>query len=225
MQSNLIRVTPLLARRSLAWLTLCAIAAPSSPAWAQSAPTGDPIASLLDSVTEDEESTPSEALEVSPAPEAAPFAFTLGASRGPLASLALPRLPLASTVGPPEQAASAPAEPDDGSGLRTAGYIAGGVGLVGLALFALAGLGAKSAYDKLDSDCGNLRCTDEGHRSDIEGGRMLQTTANIGLAAGFAGLGVGATLLVLGSRSSVEKTGPAASVSANGGMVTYGGAF
>jgi hypothetical protein len=94
-----------------------------------------------------------------------------------------------------------------------------------MGLFAIAGLGAKSAYDKLDSDCGDARCTDEAHRSDIEGGRMMQITANIGLAAGLTGLGVGATLLVLGNRSSVEKRGPSASVSASGGMITYGGHF
>ena len=201
----LIRVAPRLSRRPLAWLTLCAITAPTASARAQSAPTPDLITSLLDSATGDE-ATP----------------------KGPLVSLALPRLPVASTAGPAVQgstAAPAQAGADDGSGLRTAGYVAGGVGLVGIALFAIAGLGAKSAYDKLDSDCGDAPCTDEAHRSDIEGGRMLQTTANIGLALGLTGLGVGATLLVLGSRSSAERRGPSASVSANGGMITYGGYF
>src|SRR5690349_19391272 len=45
MQSSLIRVSPRLLRRPLAWLTLCAIAAPSSPAWAETAPGSDVIGS------------------------------------------------------------------------------------------------------------------------------------------------------------------------------------
>jgi hypothetical protein len=156
------------------------------------------------------------------------LAFTLDSGHRALTSLSLPRLPAMSTAARPEQPAAAappPADADDGSGLRTAGYVAGGVGLVGMALFAIAGLGAKSAYDKLNADCGERPCTDEAHRSDIEGGRMLQTAANIGLAAGLTGLGVGATLMVLGSRSSVEKRGPSASVSTSGGMITCEGRF
>jgi hypothetical protein len=54
---------------------------------------------------------------------------------------------------------------------------------------------------------------------------MLLTAANIGLAAGLTGLGVGATLMVLGSHSLVEKRGPSASVSTGGAVVTYGGHF
>ena len=96
---------------------------------------------------------------------------------------------------------------------------------MGMVLFAIAGLNAKSAYDNLNSDCGNAPCTDAAHQSDIEAGRMWQTTANIGLAAGLTGLGVGATLLVLGSQSSGEKPGPSASISTHGGMITYGGHF
>jgi hypothetical protein len=220
MQSSLIRPS----RRPLAWLTLCAIAAPSSTAWAEPARARDPIAALVGALTNDEEIVASREPESTAA--IPPIAFTLGAAKGPLAAVSLPRLPALSTVADATAAPpTAPAPVDDGSGLRTAGYVAGGVGLVGLALFAIAGLGAKNAYDKLDADCGSDGCTDEAHRSDIEGGRMLQTAANIGLATGLTGLGVGATLMVLGSRSPVEKREPSASVSANGGMITYGGHF
>jgi hypothetical protein len=189
----------------------------------------EPIAPLIDSLTDESEDSASAEHAASSVPRT--FAITLDAAKGPLASYAWPRLPFASAADPSEPtAAPAPdltparAEADDGSGLRTAGYVAGGVGLVGIALFAIAGIGAKSAYDKLDSDCGTTACTDEAHQSDIEGGKMLQTTANIGLAAGLVGLGVGATLLVLGSRSS-DKREPTASVSTNGGMITCGGRF
>lgn len=249
MQSSLIRVP----RRSLACLTLCAISAPAPAAWGQSRPFFD-LTSLFDSLTEheerdaafsepevtaaqqdDEERTGAPAASAAtepssdfPAVMTTPIALTLGADQRRFASISLATLPpLATTASSTEATAAAPTPgaDDDGSGLRTAGFVAGGVGLAGMALFAIAGLGAKSAYDKLDSDCGNAPCMDEAHRSDIEGGRMLQTTANIGLAAGLTGLGVGATLLVLGSRSSVEKRGPSASVSPSGGMITYGGRF
>ena len=248
MQSSLIRLAIHFSRRPITWLTLCAIAAPS-PAFAQSAPEGAAIATLIGSLTGEDERTTlddSDGALTSPADESEatapttiavldgsttpmsgqPFTFTLVPRTGALKALALSKPLLGAPVAADEKAAATPsASPDDGSGLRTAGYVAGGVGLAGLALFAIAGLGAKSAYDKLEADCGRTPCTDEAHRSDIEGGRMMQTAANIGLATGLVGLGAGATLLVLGNQSSTEKRGPSATVSANGGMITYGGHF
>ena len=248
MQSSLIRLATSFSRTPVTWLTLCAMTA-SSPGFAQSAPARDAVATLIGAAGGDDERTTSHDSDLSPQSpaddaEAAapatitafaapatpisgrPFTFTLARGTGTLATLALPKLPLGAPVtGGENAAAAASPSTDDGAGLRTAGYVAGGVGLVGLALFAIAGLGAKSAYDKLEADCGQTPCTDEAHRSDIEGGRMMQTAANIGLAAGLVGLGVGATLLVLGNQSSTDKRGPSANVSANGGMITYGGHF
>jgi hypothetical protein len=178
----------------LASLTLCAFAASSFPAFAQSAPESG----------------------VAKGPASVPAATA--DAKGPTS---LPPA-TADAKGP---TSLPPATADDGAGLRTAGYVAGGVGLVGLALFAIAGLGAKSTYDKLESDCGSTPCTDPAHQSDIEQGRMLQTLANIGLAAGLTGLGVSATLLVIANNSSAEKRMPAASLSPNGGMITLGGKF
>jgi hypothetical protein len=199
MESNLIRLLPSLPQRSFAWLTLCAMLVPASPAIAQSAPASDAFTQLLRASSDSD-------------------------------AIAVPKFTWQGVTTPiePTLAEASPSEPppatDEGSDLRTAGYVASGVGLVGLALFAIAGLGAKSAYDKLDTDCGSSPCTDEAHRSDIEGGRMLQTAANIGLAAGLTGLGVGATLLVLGNRST-EKREPSASVSVSGTTITLGGHF
>jgi hypothetical protein len=248
MQSSLIRLANSVSRAPVTWLTLCAMTA-SSPAHAQSAPARDAVATLIAARGSDDERATSNDSDLSPqsAPADAegaapttitafaasvapiggrPFIFTLTRGAGALGTLALPKLPLGAPVTAGENAAAtASPSADDGAGLRTAGYVAGGVGLVGLALFAIAGLGAKSAYDKLESDCGQTPCTDEAHRSDIEGGRMMQTAANIGLAAGLVGLGVGATLLVLGNQSSTDKRGSSATVSANGGMITYGGHF
>ena len=134
-----------------------------------------------------------------------------------------PRAPLATAATettPPPQAAAAPNE-DDGAGLRMAGYVAGGVGIAGLLLFAIAGLGAKNAYDDLDAACGSAPCPDDTQQSKIEEGRMLQTAANLGLAAGLSGIGLGATLLVLGNKSSLDKRDN----SPTGAVISYGGRF
>jgi hypothetical protein len=115
-----------------------------------------------------------------------------------------------------------PPPSDDGAGLRTAGYIAGGVGIAGFILFAVAGIGAKNAHDRLEENCGSGQCDEATKQSDIEDGKMLQTAANIGLATGLTGLGLGATLIVLGARPS-ESSAP--STAANGAMITYAGRF
>jgi hypothetical protein len=132
----------------------------------------------------------------------------------------------ASTAAPPvAPPAAPPATPkDDGVGLRTAGYIMGGVGIAGFLLFAVAGIGAKRAHDRLDEACAAGRCNDASHESDIADGKLLQTAANIGLATGLAGLGLGATFVVLGSQSTSDSV-PAVGSAPSGGMVTFSGRF
>jgi hypothetical protein len=119
--------------------------------------------------------------------------------------------------------ASPPVTKDDGGGLRTAGYILGGVGIAGFILFAVAGIGAKNAHDRLDEACAAGRCNDASHESDIADGKLLQTAANIGLATGLAGLGLGATFIVLGSHSTSDA--PTTASSPSGGMITFSGRF
>jgi hypothetical protein len=114
---------------------------------------------------------------------------------------------------------------EDGAGLRTAGYVAGGVGIVGLALFFIAGLSAKSAYDRLDEACGGSPCAGDSHQSDIDAGRMWQTAANIGLATGLVGVGTGVTLIVLGNPGALDKRDTSPATAATGAMINYGGRF
>ena len=68
-------------------------------------------------------------------------------------------------------------------GLRTAAYVAGSVGVVGLATFAVFGALEKSTYNDLQSACQGGPCPPE-KASDISTGRSRQTIANVGLAAG-----------------------------------------
>jgi hypothetical protein len=125
----------------------------------------------------------------------------------------------------PPAAAAAPAgsSPDDGSALCAAGFVAGGIGIVGFVIFAVAGIGAKNAHDRLDQDCNAGPCSDSSHQSDIESGKMLQTMANIGLATGLTGIGLGATLIVLSHPAGDAP--PAVGMSPAGGMITYGARF
>lgn len=139
-------------------------------------------------------------------------------SAASIAAAGAARSSAASSAAPP------PLSKDDGDALKTAGYIAGGVGIAGFILFAIAGIGAKNAHDRLDEDCNAGPCTDASHESDIADGKLLQTAANIGLAAGLTGLGLGATLIVLGSHSASDAM-PAEGTSAQGGMITFAGRF
>lgn len=121
-----------------------------------------------------------------------------------------------------DNTASAPAR-DDGASLRAVGYIAGGVGIAGMILFAVAGLGAKNAYDRLDENCRESVCDEEARDSDIQDGKLLQKAANIGLATGLTGIGLGVTLIVLGGNHAHDA--PPAAGPATGAMVTYGANF
>jgi len=148
-------------------------------------------------------------------------AAAIATSASPVAAqaVATPSTSAAPAAPPP-----APAANDDGAALRTVGYIAGAVGIAGFVLFAVAGIGAKNAHDRLDEACAAGRCNDASHEADIADGKRLQTAANIGLATGLAGLGLGATFVVLGSHSTSDST-PAVGSAPQGGMFTFSGRF
>jgi hypothetical protein len=81
------------------------------------------------------------------------------------------------------------------SALRPLAYVAGGIGVAGLATFTIAGLSAKSTYNDLQSTCRGPCPPDKS--SEISSGRSKQTIANVGLALGIAGVVAGATLFVI----------------------------
>ena len=102
---------------------------------------------------------------------------------------------------PPEPAPSAPGM----SPLRLGAYIAGGVGVAGLATFTIAGVMARSTYDDLNGACHGGPCPPD-KSGEISSGKTQQTIANVGLVVGIAGVAAGATLFVL----SMPKASPAA---------------
>jgi hypothetical protein len=89
-----------------------------------------------------------------------------------------------------------------GAGLRTAGFVAAGVGGVGLVAFVVGGLEAKSAHDSLESQCGSTPCTDSAHQREADRGQSFQTVANVGLVVGAVGAATSAALLYFGYRTT-----------------------
>jgi len=94
-----------------------------------------------------------------------------------------------------------------GSKLRPYSYVVGGVGVVGLALFAVYGLMDNSTYSDLQSSCPHNACPPS-KQSEVDAGRTQQTVANVSLVIGGVGLAAGATLFVLSlSPKSPASTG------------------
>jgi hypothetical protein len=125
-------------------------------------------------------------------------AVTLAA--GERLSLALDALSGDRTVAeppaPPPPPPPRPPEVQGSSWMRTGSYVAGGVGVAGLATFAVFGLLAKSTYDDLNASCMGGPCA-ANKVSEISSGKTDQTVANVGLVLGLVGAGTGAALFVL----------------------------
>jgi hypothetical protein len=94
-----------------------------------------------------------------------------------------------------------PPPPSSNSALRVGAYVAGGVGLAGIAMFAIGGVMARSTYNDLSNTCGNGPCSPD-KAGEISSGKTQQTVANVGLALGVLGVAGGVTLFVL----SIPKT-------------------
>jgi len=126
------------------------------------------------------------------------------------------------TVSPVEQ--SVPVRPSEpGSRLTSLGLVAAGLGVAGLGAFVLAGIEARSTYNKLQAECPS-GCADGAHRNDASQGRTYQTVANVGLALGIAGTLTGATLVYLGVTNE-KAAKPSVDVSPGLVKISYAGSF
>jgi len=85
--------------------------------------------------------------------------------------------------------------------MRTAAYVAGGVGAAGLVTFAVAGSMARSQYATLNDECAGP-CPQR--QADIDAGRRSQTIANVGLAVGAVGLSAGTVLYLVSQPKANE---------------------
>lgn len=100
--------------------------------------------------------------------------------------------PVAPVTEPPktEVSTSKPAS------LRPLAYVAGGVAVVGLGTFVVAGLMSRSTYSDLEGACPGGTCPRD-RAEDISRGKTEQTLANVGLVVGLVGAAAGVTLFVL----------------------------
>lgn len=81
-------------------------------------------------------------------------------------------------------------------------FVAGGVGLAGLAAFGVFGSMSNARYADLQAECSSANRCAADQQDDIDAGKRYQTLANVGLAVGLVGLGASAALFVLGGSSS-----------------------
>jgi hypothetical protein len=114
-----------------------------------------------------------------------------------------------------------PPPPPSDSKLRPYSYVAGGVGLAGLATFAIFGLMDKSTYGDLQNACPNNVCP-PGKASEVDSGRTQQAVANVGLVIGAVGLATGVTLFLL---SPSKSSGPSTGLLVGPGYVGLGGSL
>jgi hypothetical protein len=112
---------------------------------------------------------------------------------------------------------------DSGSRLTSLGYVAAGLGAAGLGAFVVAGIQARSTYNKLQTECPS-GCSDAAHRNSASQGSTYQTVANVGLALGIVGTLTGATLVYLG-RTSGKPANTSVDVSPGLVKISYAGSF
>jgi len=72
----------------------------------------------------------------------------------------------------------------------------GGVGVVGMIMFAAAGIASQNTYDDLKKQCGSSACPSS-LAGEVSSGKTQQAVANTGLVVGLIGLAVGATFFTL----------------------------
>jgi hypothetical protein len=118
-----------------------------------------------------------------------------------------------------------PKEVADGGGHLPA-YVVGGIGIAGLATFAVFGALSSSKFEDLEEACADNHCPPE-RAGDIDNGKRFQVIANIGLGVGIAGVVTGAGLLVFGGPSTEPAKTAKATLSLGVGLgsVEIGGRF
>jgi hypothetical protein len=113
----------------------------------------------------------------------------------------------ASTPDPQVSAAPEPASPppdqDLGRGQRFAGYVVGGVGLVGLGLGTIFGLRAQSKKSDADNSCDGAGCTNQQGVDSMDAAHSAATVSTVTFAIGGAAM-AGAVLLLLTAPSAPE---------------------
>lgn len=156
----------------------------------------------------------------------APVTRQLQLEPGDSASVSLSfEAPSAAPAPEPLDAPEPAVEQQSGSGpnLFVPALVAGGVAVVGFGTFAIAGLGAKSAFDELSADCPG-GCSDSTYTDRIDSGKSQQTLANVGLGIGIVGALASGTLLYL-HFSKKKETGVSLVLSPSSTQFSYRARF
>lgn len=90
-----------------------------------------------------------------------------------------------------------------GPGMRTWAYIAGGVGIAGLATFGVFGAMNNAKHSKLEDECKNGVCPSS-LEDEKDTGKTYQTIANVGLVVGVVGLGTGTVLYLMSGKKTEQ---------------------
>ena len=115
-----------------------------------------------------------------------------------------------------------PAEPSNGSGRRTAAYVAGGVGIAGVALGTVTGILVLGKKQTVSDNCPNDVCNDEGYAA-VKSGKDLALVSTVGFGVGIAGLVLGGVLLLTGSDAQAPQSTRTWQPLLTAGAGTYGG--
>lgn len=119
---------------------------------------------------------------------------TVDLSRGAKQTVTLDFEPVQEAPPAPTSAAPpSPTTPPSSGGPPVSVWIAGGVGIAGLAMFGVFGSMAKGKYDDLQTCSPNCP---ESERSVADSGKSYQTIANVGLVVGVLGLATAGGILV-----------------------------
>ena len=99
-----------------------------------------------------------------------------------------------------------PVERVTGGGVRTAGYVVGGLGVLGVGAFALFGSFASTRFDEVSLACRNTRCQNNLQEANIDEGETWQLAANVSLGVGVGLVVTGAIMIAVGGpRVTVEE--------------------
>lgn len=104
-------------------------------------------------------------------------------------------LPVAHVASPTSTTPARDRGTDDGSGMRTAGYVALGVGAAGIVTSLITGAMVISRKNVVDNHCQNQHCDQQGLDA-ADAGRTLSTVSTVSFIVGAVGVGGGLTLIL-----------------------------
>jgi hypothetical protein len=110
-----------------------------------------------------------------------------------------------------------------GGGVRTLGYVTLGVGVVGVAGFAIFAGMAKSRFDDVKNACGGHRCANSANDGAIDGGERMQTIGNVSLGVGCVAAAIGLVMITAGGPSTADPPKTAATLKLWGGPLDQRG--